>query len=57
MEFKSWDEDSPAEAQLEAALQQIGEMQYAAEHRAQGAGQVLILAILFDGKKVHVQRA
>ena len=57
MEFKSWDEDSPAEAQLEAALQQIGEMQYAAELRAQGAGQVLILAILFDGKKVHVQRA
>ena len=56
MEFKTWDETQDATEQLEAALAQIEEKQYVAELAAQGAEQVLKLAILFDGKSLHVKQ-
>ena len=55
MELKSWEEGHSAEEQLEAALAQIEEKQYAAELAAQGIEEVLRLGIVFDGKQLHVR--
>lgn len=57
MEFKSFVSGHAAEEQLDAALQQIEENQYAAELTAQGASSVLALTIVFDGKQLHFKQA
>lgn len=56
MEFKSWEDGPSAEEQLEAALAQIEEKQYPVELTAQGIAEVLQLAIVFDGKQLHVKQ-
>jgi len=56
LEFKSWEDGRSAEEQLEAALEQIEDRQYAAELAAQGVQQVLKLAVVFDGKTLHVKQ-
>jgi len=55
MEFKTWEDGRSAEEQLEAALAQIEEKQYAAELVAQGIERILRLGIVFDGKRLHVR--
>ena len=57
MEFKSYDPATPVESQLESALEQIEAKAYAAELAEQNVENVLSLAILFDGKTLHVRCA
>ena len=55
MEFKWLGEGEAMEAELQAALDQIEEKQYPATLRAEGCGEVLELAIVFDGKELQVR--
>ena len=55
MEFKWLGEGEAMEAELQAALDQIEEKQYPATLRAEGCGEVLELAIVFDGKALQVR--
>nr|VFJ43759.1 MAG: PD-(D/E)XK nuclease superfamily protein [Candidatus Kentron sp. FW] len=55
MEFKRLGENEEMEEQLQAALAQIEEKQYPATLRAEGCGEVLELAIVFDGKRLAVR--
>ena len=55
MEFKRLGENESMEEQLQAALAQIEEKQYAATLRAEGCGEVMALAIVFDGKRLEVR--
>ena len=55
MEFKRLGENEEIEEQLQAALAQIEEKEYPATLRAEGCGEVLELAIVFDGKRLEVR--
>ena len=55
MEFKRLGEKEEMAAQLTAALEQIEKKQYAATLRDEGCGEVLELAIVFDGKRLMVR--
>nr|VFJ42482.1 MAG: PD-(D/E)XK nuclease superfamily protein [Candidatus Kentron sp. DK] len=55
MEFKRLGGNEEMEAQLQAALAQIEEKQYAAALRGEGCGEVLELGIVFDGKRLEVR--
>ncbi|VFN02283.1 MAG: PD-(D/E)XK nuclease superfamily protein [Candidatus Kentron sp. G] len=55
MEFKRLGEGEDMERELQAALDQIEEKQYPATLRAEGCGEVLELAIVFDGKALQVR--
>ena len=55
MEFKRLGERESMEEQLTAALSQIEEKRYAATLRGEGCGEVLELAIVFDGKRLEVR--
>ena len=55
MEFKRLGEGEDMERELQAALDQIEEKQYPATLRAEGCGEVLELAIVFDGKELQVR--
>nr|VFJ57868.1 MAG: PD-(D/E)XK nuclease superfamily protein [Candidatus Kentron sp. FW] len=55
MEFKRLKEGEKMERELLAALDQIEEKEYSATLRAEGCGEVLKLAIVFDGKALQVQ--
>ena len=55
MEFKRLREGEEMEAQLQVALAQIEEKDYPATLRAEGCGEVLELAIVFDGKRLQVR--
>ena len=55
MEFKRLGEKESMEEQLTAALSQIEEKRYAATLRGEGCGEVLELAIVFDGKRLEVR--
>ena len=55
MEFKRLGEKEEMAAQLTAALEQIEKKQYAATLRGEGCGEVLELAIVFDGKQLMVR--
>ena len=55
MEFKRLEKGEEMEEQLTAALAQIREKQCPATLRAEGCGEVLELAIVFDGKRLMVR--
>nr|VFJ44327.1 MAG: PD-(D/E)XK nuclease superfamily protein [Candidatus Kentron sp. FW] len=55
MEFKRLKEGEEMERELSAALNQIEEKCYAATLRAEGRGEVLALAVVFDGKQLQVR--
>ena len=47
--------DESVEAILDSALRQIEDKQYAATLRQAGVGEILKMAITFDGKQVYVK--
>ena len=55
MEFKRLKEGEKMERELLAALDQIEEKEYSATLRAEGRGEVLALAVVFDGKQLQVR--
>ena len=57
IELKLYDPlyDESVEAILDSALRQIEDKQYAATLRQAGVGEILKMAITFDGKQVYVK--
>nr|VFK63744.1 MAG: PD-(D/E)XK nuclease superfamily protein [Candidatus Kentron sp. TUN] len=55
MEFKRLGKNESMEEELQAALDQIKEKDYPATLRTEGCGEVLELAIVFDGKQLQVR--
>nr|VFK54546.1 MAG: PD-(D/E)XK nuclease superfamily protein [Candidatus Kentron sp. TUN]VFK57126.1 MAG: PD-(D/E)XK nuclease superfamily protein [Candidatus Kentron sp. TUN]VFK57910.1 MAG: PD-(D/E)XK nuclease superfamily protein [Candidatus Kentron sp. TUN] len=55
MEFKRLGENESIEEQLRAAPAQIEEKQHSATLHAHGHGEILALAIVFDGKRLTVR--
>jgi len=55
MELKVLREGETVEASLDAAVRQLADRGYAAELVARGADPVMELAVVFDGKRVHVR--
>nr|VFJ64151.1 MAG: PD-(D/E)XK nuclease superfamily protein [Candidatus Kentron sp. FW] len=55
MEFNRLGENEQIEKQLAKALSQIEKKQYSTTLRAEGCGEVLKLAIVFDGKRLQVR--
>lgn len=56
MELKTMPEGEAPEQALDAALRQIHARGYAAEVRSRGAEPIHLLAVAFDGKRVHLRR-
>nr|VFK62028.1 MAG: PD-(D/E)XK nuclease superfamily protein [Candidatus Kentron sp. TUN]VFK71727.1 MAG: PD-(D/E)XK nuclease superfamily protein [Candidatus Kentron sp. TUN] len=55
MEFKRLGKNESMEEELQATLDQIKEKDYPATLRTEGCGEVLELAIVFDGKQLQVR--